>query len=139
MVDKKHVDDADDLRVGYGKPPKHSRFKLGKSGNPSGRRRYRRSKLGDVCKGESENPLRRYLLEEAVVTINGKRKRLLMIDIIIKGLINKAVGGCTKSAKILIDGSEGLRLVFEDSRRRVSGADLAYLDEIKKMSDNWRI
>jgi hypothetical protein len=28
--------DDDDDRVGYGKPPKHSRFKPGRSGNPNG-------------------------------------------------------------------------------------------------------
>ncbi len=28
---------ADDYEVGYGKPPKHTRFEKGRSGNPKGR------------------------------------------------------------------------------------------------------
>ena len=33
--------------VGYKKPPKHSRFKKGQSGNPSGRRKGRSSTVND--------------------------------------------------------------------------------------------
>ena len=32
-----HTTDNDDDKVGYGKPPKHTRFQVGKSGNPKGR------------------------------------------------------------------------------------------------------
>jgi hypothetical protein len=32
-----------DYPVGYGRPPEHSRFKKGQSGNPTGRRRYTQS------------------------------------------------------------------------------------------------
>lgn len=41
---KKIIDraaDKDDGKVGYGKPPKHSRFKAGQSGNPKGRPKKR--------------------------------------------------------------------------------------------------
>ena len=30
-------DEVNDYEVGYGKPPKHSQFKKGRSGNPKGR------------------------------------------------------------------------------------------------------
>lgn len=30
-------EDPDEAYVGYGKPPKHTQFKKGKSGNPKGR------------------------------------------------------------------------------------------------------
>ena len=30
-------DDERDYEVGYGKPPRHTRFELGRSGNPRGR------------------------------------------------------------------------------------------------------
>jgi hypothetical protein len=33
------ADDPDDLKVGYGRPPIHSRFKPGQSGNPRGRKK----------------------------------------------------------------------------------------------------
>ena len=39
-----------DGKVGYGKPPKHSRFKKGVSGNPKGRPKRQAPELGDVIK-----------------------------------------------------------------------------------------
>jgi len=37
------ANEEDDYDVGYGKPPKHSRFKKGQSGNPKGRPKKRKS------------------------------------------------------------------------------------------------
>ena len=34
---KEPVEEAEQYSVGYGKPPVHSRFKKGQSGNPKGR------------------------------------------------------------------------------------------------------
>jgi hypothetical protein len=40
-------DDSPDDAVGYGRPPTHSRFKAGNSGNPSGRPKgKKRQKIG---------------------------------------------------------------------------------------------
>ena len=38
----------DGYRVGYGKPPVHSRFQPGQSGNPAGRRKGVRNLMTDV-------------------------------------------------------------------------------------------
>ena len=37
--------DDEDYEVGYGKPPKDSRFKLGQSGNPNGRPKGSRNRV----------------------------------------------------------------------------------------------
>jgi Family of unknown function (DUF5681) len=39
---------GDEYEVGYGKPPKHARFRAGRSGNPAGRRRGVRNLMTDV-------------------------------------------------------------------------------------------
>jgi hypothetical protein len=39
---------GDEYKVGYGKPPKHTRFRVGRSGNPGGRRRGVRNLMTDV-------------------------------------------------------------------------------------------
>jgi Family of unknown function (DUF5681) len=57
----------DDYKVGHSKPPKHTQFKKGQSGNPSGRGKRDRKVV-------DPNPLRAVLLENVVVTINGKKK-----------------------------------------------------------------
>ena len=36
-------DNKGDFEVGYGKPPRHTRFKTGRSGNPRGRRKGQRN------------------------------------------------------------------------------------------------
>lgn len=40
---------SDDYEIGRGRPPLHSRFKPGESGNPSGRPKRRRSFEGDIA------------------------------------------------------------------------------------------
>ena len=48
---------APDYSVGYGRPPEHSRFKKGLSGNPSGRRRYTDSERGKQLLREESDRL----------------------------------------------------------------------------------
>jgi hypothetical protein len=46
-----HKEDHDDgYEVGYGRPPRHSRFRLGQSGNPAGRRKGIRNLKTDVMR-----------------------------------------------------------------------------------------
>ena len=83
-------DDDNDDRVGCGKPPKRTRFRPGQSGNPRGRKRREAYE-------ETENPLRMYMLEPMKVSIKGKKVKMTAVDLIIKSMINKAVGGCHKN------------------------------------------
>lgn len=39
---------SDGYEIGYGKPPKHTRFQAGRSGNPAGRRKGVRNLMTDV-------------------------------------------------------------------------------------------
>lgn len=55
-------DDNDDSRVGYKRPPKHTKFKPGRSGNPKGRLRYVRNlktefldELGEIIRVREGN------------------------------------------------------------------------------------
>ena len=66
-----------DYEVGYGRPPQHSRFKKGRSGNPTGSRRRSASPWKTV-----EEALSRKL----TITENGQTKRVTMIEALIKRL-----------------------------------------------------
>jgi hypothetical protein len=75
---------TNDNEVGYRKPPRHTQFRKGVSGNPKGRPK------------SSENlatVLARALQEIVVVTANGKRRRMTKLDLAVKQLVDKATAG----------------------------------------------
>src|SRR5690349_20202446 len=73
-------DDEDDYEVGYGKPPHHTRFKTGQSGNPRGRPSG--AKNLSTLLNEALNEL-------IVVTENGGRKRISKRQASFKQLVNE--------------------------------------------------
>lgn len=126
--------DADQTgyEIGYGKPPKHSRFKKGQSGNPRGRKRSFQLDLAGW-----ESPLRKYLLECRTVRVDGKKQRLPVVDLLIKRAVANALGGCTKSLKLLLDATGGLRALLEEQKRQMNSADKALIEEVRRELEAW--
>jgi hypothetical protein len=85
--------------VGYGKPPRHTRFKKGQSGNPKGR-----------PKGSQNltTLLSEALNERVIVTENGGRRRITMRQAIIKQLVKRSATADWRAMKILLDIVRGL-------------------------------
>ena len=82
---------SDDTPVGYGRPPVHSRFRKGRSGNPSGRRR-----------GKGLHSLLQEALDETVVLrVGGKRRRVSKAEVVISGLVERSALGDWHSARLL--------------------------------------
>ena len=73
-----------DFEIGYGKPPLHTRFKPGKSGNPSGRPKGARNAV---------NVLRDELAEVITITENGKTKRITKLQGMVKAAVVKGLKG----------------------------------------------
>jgi hypothetical protein len=71
-----------DYDVGYGKPPKSSRFKSGQSGNPKGRRK--RSKNGKTLLVEA-------LDEIVLVTEAGVQQRMTKREVFYKTLVARSL------------------------------------------------
>lgn len=89
------MSDGDDnaFDVGYGKPPRNTRFQKGRSGNPKGRPRGTLN-LATV--------LARTLREPVVITENGRRKTITKMEAAVKQLANRAASGELAAVKQLL-------------------------------------
>lgn len=129
MTQKSNTGTNRDYDVGYRKPPTHSQFKRGQSGNPRGRRRAPEQY-------EWKNILDRELIEKVGVFEDGKKKRITKMEALIKGAIQRALGGCTKHLKLVLDGT--LDRAIERNKKYMNGADLEYVEQVWKMVQQWK-
>jgi hypothetical protein len=83
-----------DYEVGYGKPPRHTRFKPGRSGNPRGRPSGSKN-LATV--------LSEALIEPVIVAENGRRRKITKRQAIITQLVNRSAKSDLRATKILLD------------------------------------
>lgn len=103
---------SNDYPVGFGRPPKASQFKPGRSGNPSGRPKGSRGVNAVIAKAMSE---------KVVVTENGQRREISKLEAAAKQLANQAAGGDHKAAKLVM----GMLAQAEDKAPpEAPGADL---------------
>lgn len=89
------TDHFDDDAVGYGRPPKRSRFKPGQSGNPKGRPKRSRNRL-TILADELSQPV--------VITEHGRRKTIPKGELILRQTVNKSASGDLKAtAMVFVD------------------------------------
>ena len=87
-------DKEGDYEVGYGRPPRHTRFAKGQSGNPRGRPRG----------AKSFNTLLSDKLNEPVtVAENGGRRKISKREAIVTQLVNRSAAADFRAIKILLD------------------------------------
>ena len=111
--------------VGYGKPPKNSRFKVGRSGNPKGRPKGSLN-LATV--------LQRTLRETIVIDKNGRRQEITKLEAAIVELVGKATSGDGHAIRYLCQLviSTEERSVIVEPTTQLSEADQKVLDNILK-------
>ena len=88
------MDHEDDDAVGYRKPPKHSRWKKGQSGNPRGRAKGSRGLKTDL---DEE------LKARLAITINGKLVKGTTQQLMLRTLAARAASGDVRASRVLID------------------------------------
>lgn len=82
-----------DYEVGYGKPPKHTRFKPGQSGNPAGRRRKPQTLARDLLDE----------MEDVVTVEDGDGPRTVSRQrAILRRLTAKAIEGDPKATDMVL-------------------------------------
>jgi Family of unknown function (DUF5681) len=116
--------------VGYGKPPEHTRFKPGQSGNPKGRKPGSRNVM---------TLLEQTLFDTVKVRENGKVRRVPAIQACLLNLRNQAIKGDSKAQDRFIR----LATIYHSAQPESSSAttpqavdratDLALLQELQRM------
>jgi len=94
------VPSADTYEIGYGKPPKHTQFQQGKSGNPSGRPKAEQQfKTVDRI-------VQDVLLKEVKGQVGGKHRTMLGLEAVVTVQLAKALNGDTRAAKLVLDRAD---------------------------------
>ena len=113
---------SDDYEVGYGKPPKHTRFKKGKSGNPGGRPKGTKNFKTDF-EEELRSPIR--VREGGKAVVMSKQRAM------VKGLTAKALQGDLKALGAVTQ----LALRFSPEERDTAAMDDALGREEQEVMD----
>jgi hypothetical protein len=83
-----------DYTVGYGRPPEHTRFRKGQSGNPKGRPRQARNLHTELLEE---------LSEEIQVKEGGRTVRVTKLRALLKAAIGKAAAGDMRALALILD------------------------------------
>jgi hypothetical protein len=86
-------DDERDYQVGYSKPPHHTRFMKGQSGNPRGR---------PAGAKNMKTLLNKALNELVIVTEDGGRRKVSKREAIVTQLVNRSAKADFKAIQILL-------------------------------------
>jgi Family of unknown function (DUF5681) len=84
----------DSYEVGYGKPPKHSQFQKGKSGNPKGRPKGSKSASTLIAEMYSK---------PVTVIVNGKPTKMPMIVALVGKMLATGMSGDLKALKLALE------------------------------------
>ena len=107
-----------DYAVGYGKPPKHSQFKKGQSGNPKGQRNRRPKSIQTILNEVFDRKIR---IVEA-----GASRRVAIREIIITQLAAKSAKGDIAAFNLLLAFKEDAR-----SHGEIRSFEIRYVPEKK--------
>ena len=113
-----------DYEVGYGKPPRKTRFTKGQSGNPRGR----------PCGAKNLKTLLNEALDETIiVTENGGRRRVSKREAIITQLVNRSATADFRAIKILLDLLRNIEAQSEPAAETTAfnDADEKVLEQLK--------
>jgi len=109
---KKKAPARDSSPVGYGRPPVHSRFRKGKSGNPTGKRKH-----GET--GDAQALIRQEAYRLLTIREGDKVTRMPALQAVIRSQIASAAKGNVPAQRAVIKGIQDME---GEARARSTGA-----------------
>jgi hypothetical protein len=124
----------DDYEVGYGKPPKYTRFKPGQSGNPQGRSKGTKNLKTDLMEE---------LMEKIDIREGDRSQRVSKQRALLKSMVNRGIKGDARATNTalsmmlrLLDTGEGAP-DFEETLLEGEHEILeAFKDRVRRSVDN---
>jgi hypothetical protein len=113
-----------DYEVGYGKPPVHTRFRKGQSGNAGGRGRRKRTSISDIVVKEAYRPV--------TVKQGDRTEKIPAIEAILRSLVARAATGNGRAQETILEALE--KIEQECAKEVAAEADIT--DRVRSMSDN---
>lgn len=108
--------------VGYGKPPKRTRFQKGQSGNPSGRRKRKtRDPKDDFNPDRLNNALLAECEREIAVVENGKQEKVPAWMILFRLNLSQALRGDGPAARFILKHYSAMEKARLDKHWRIFG------------------
>jgi hypothetical protein len=107
--------------VGYGRPPTHSRFKPGQSGNPKGRPKGRSNVVAER---------RKFYTAKVVIREGGKKRRVSRLAAVDWSIWHRAMKGDVRAAQLWFANARGLGLSDATGKGAIMAPVVLHLDEV---------
>ena len=107
--------------VGYGRPPVHTRFKPGESGNPRGRPKGSLNLI---------SLLRKALHDRVEVVKQGRVKRISKFELALTQMVNRAVKGDARAMQQILQLAPLIEASAAAAQQRLDSDETAVFDSI---------
>ncbi|WP_036282699.1 DUF5681 domain-containing protein [Methylocystis sp. ATCC 49242] len=121
MTKSKNPPKRGEYSVGKGKPPLHSRWPKGVSGNPGGKKKGAID-LGRAFEAALQRPIK--------VTIDGEKREISSLDAILMRLVESGLKGDMRAIITILERSPLLLRSADDQEAETSADDLAILQRV---------